>query len=138
MSTQNQNENCMPALGNLVWFEVPADDTARARAFYSGLFGWKAQKFPNMEYWHLDTGGPDATPDGGVIKRQHSGHSGITTYFAVASIDEGLAKVQKLGGSVAMPKTPVPGMGWFALCHDPEKNMFGLWQHDPSAPPKST
>ena len=124
--------NSIPA--SLVWFEVPADDVARAKNFYSELFGWKNDRMPGpMEYWHLDTGGPDASPDGGVIKRQNAGHRGITNYIAVASVNEWAAKVQKLGGQVCMPKTPAPGMGYFAICQDTEGNMFGLWESDSKA-----
>jgi predicted enzyme related to lactoylglutathione lyase len=28
---------------------------------------------------------------------------------------------------------PIPGVGWFALCVDPEGNRFGLMQSDESA-----
>jgi predicted enzyme related to lactoylglutathione lyase len=28
---------------------------------------------------------------------------------------------------------PVPSMGWFAACKDPEGNAFSLWQTDSSA-----
>ena len=42
-----------------------ADNLERAKAFYRDLFGWKMERFPGpIEYWHLDTGGPDAAPDG--------------------------------------------------------------------------
>jgi predicted enzyme related to lactoylglutathione lyase len=37
-------------------------------------------------------------------------------------------------GGEADDKMPVPGMGWFAQCKDPEGNSFGLWQTDSSAP----
>ena len=119
---------------NIVWFEVPADDVGRARNFYSELFGWKADKMPGpMDYWHFDTGGPDAAPDGGVMKRQNPGQRGITNYISVASVNEWATKVQKLGGQVCMPKTAVPNMGYFAICQDTEGNMFGIWEHDPNA-----
>jgi predicted enzyme related to lactoylglutathione lyase len=68
-----------------------------------------------------------------VIKRQNAGHRGITNYIAVASVNEWAAKVQKLGGQVCMPKTPAPGMGYFAICQDTEGNMFGLWESDSKA-----
>jgi len=124
----------MMNIGSIVWFEVPADDVARARDFYTQLFGWKTDKMPGPhDYWHLDTGGPDATPDGGVIKRQNAGHRGIASYVAVASVSEWAAKVQKLGGQVCVPKTQVPGMGYFAMCQDTEGNMFGLWETDPNS-----
>src|SRR5258706_12122612 len=80
--------------GSIVWFEIPADNPERAKSFYADLFGWKIEKFPGpMEYWHLDTGGADASPDGGVMKRQNPGQQGITTYFHVPSVDQFVAKV---------------------------------------------
>jgi predicted enzyme related to lactoylglutathione lyase len=75
----------------------------------------------------------DASPDGGVIKRQNAEHRGIASYISVASVSEWAAKVQKLGGQVCVPKTAVPGMGHFAMCQDTEGNMFGLWETDPNA-----
>jgi predicted enzyme related to lactoylglutathione lyase len=27
---------------------------------------------------------------------------------------------------------PVPGVGWLAYCKDPEGNIFGVMQNDPS------
>ncbi len=85
---------------SVVWFEVPADNVERARKFYGTLFGWKIEKFPGgMEYWHIDTGGADATPDGGMMKRQHPQH-GITTYISVPSVEKFMVKVQKLGGNL--------------------------------------
>jgi predicted enzyme related to lactoylglutathione lyase len=121
---------------NIVWFEIPADDPQRARKFYADLFGWKSDLMPGaeaMQYYHLDTGGPDASPDGGLMKRQNPGHRGITNYIAVASVNESVAKVQKLGGTVCMPKTAVPGMGFFAICLDPEGNTFAVWEKDANA-----
>lgn len=119
---------------NIVWFEIPADNVERARSFYGSLFGWKIEKFPGpMEYWHLDTGGADASPDGGLMKRQNPGQQGITTYISVPSVEEFAAKVQKLGGKICMPKTPVPQMGYFAICQDPENNTFALWEKNENA-----
>jgi catechol 2,3-dioxygenase-like lactoylglutathione lyase family enzyme len=43
---------------SIVWFEIPADNPERAKAFYSNLFGWKINPFPGGgDYWHIDTGG---------------------------------------------------------------------------------
>ena len=127
MTTENTNHG-------IVWFEIPADDVGRARSFYSSLFGWKLEKFPGpKEYWHLDTGGEDASPDGGLMKRQSPEQQGITNYINVPSVDQFAAKVQKLGGKVCMPKTAVPQMGYFAICQDPENNTFALWEKNENA-----
>src|SRR6185436_21101411 len=101
---------------NIVWFEIPADDPARAKKFYNSLFGWKINAFPGMEdYWHIDTAGADASPDGGLMRRKHPGQP-ITNYVLVDSVDKAAAKVQKLGGEICKPKTAVPQMGYFVIC----------------------
>jgi uncharacterized protein len=137
MSTQTQTKpksqknNGAPA--SIVWFEIPADNVERARTFYGKLFGWKIERFPGPKpYWHIDTGGADATPDGGMMERQHSGH-GITNYVAVPSVDEAAAKVKRLGGQICMEKTAVPEMGYFVVCNDTENNTFALWEVNESA-----
>ena len=117
----------------IVWFEIPADDPKRAKKFYGSLFGWKVQPFPGMtDYWHIDTGGGDETPDGGLMVRKHPGQP-ITNYMAVSSLDKSAAKVKKLGGTICKPKTAVPKMGYFVICQDTEDNMFALWESDTKA-----
>ena len=115
---------------NIVWFEIPADDVDRARTFYSKLFGWKINPIPTMpDYQHIDTGGPDASPDGGLMTRRHPGQA-ITSYVSVASVAKSAATVEKLGGKVCVPKSAVPQMGYFAICQDTEGNTFALWERD--------
>ena len=118
---------------NIVWFEIPADNPERAQKFYGKLFGWKINLFPGMkDYWHIDTGGADNTPDGGMMKRKHPGQP-ITNYILVPSVTRFMAKIEKLGGKICMPKTAVPGMGYFAICLDPEKNTFAIWEMNKGA-----
>ena len=118
---------------SIIWFEIPADDTARAKKFYGKLFGWKINPFPTMpDYQHIDTGGAEASPDGGLMKRMHPGHS-ITQYVLVASVDKASARVKKLGGEICRPKTAVPGMGYFVICQDTENNIFALWERNEKA-----
>ena len=114
-------------MASIVWFEIPADNNVeRAKSFYGSLFGWKIEKMPGpMEYWHLDTGGSNDSPDGGIMKRQNPQH-GINNYIGVPSVDEFTAKVEKLGGKVFTPKTAVPQMGYLAVCQDTEHNTFAL------------
>ena len=112
----------------IIWFEIPADQPERAQKFYGKLFGWKISPFPGVtDYWHIDTGGGDDTPDGGLMTRKHPGHT-ITNYVNVPSVTRAMAKVKKLGGEICSAKTPVPQMGYFAICKDPENNTFALWE----------
>src|SRR6266487_2978995 len=118
---------------SIVWFEIPADNPERAKAFYGNLFGWKINPFPGGgDYWHIDTGGADETPDGALKRRKHP-QEPITNYVGVDSVTEFSKKIEKLGGKICMAKTAVPQMGYFAVCQDTEGNPFGIWQTDPNA-----
>jgi len=116
----------MPA--SICWFEVPADDLDRAKKFYNSLFGWKFAKLPTAiaDYWHIDTAGENASPDGGLMPRMHPRQS-ITVYVSVPNVDKVVVKVRKLGGTICKPKTAVPHMGYFVICEDTEHNVFALW-----------
>jgi predicted enzyme related to lactoylglutathione lyase len=137
MSTQakpkaRQAKKSKSAAG-IVWFEIPADNIERARKFYGGLFGWKIEQFPGVpDYWHIDTGGGDDTPDGGMLPRKHATQP-ITNYVNVESVARAAAKVEKLGGKIMKPKTAVPQMGYFVICRDSEGNEFALWERNERA-----
>jgi uncharacterized protein len=137
MSTQTKAQSneakSSQSTSSLVWFEIPADNPDRAKKFYGSLFGWNIEPFPGMtDYWHIDTGGGDETPDGGLMTRKHP-QQPITNYVAVSSVDESAAKVEQLGGTICKPKTAVPQMGYFAICRDTEGNEFALWEKNESA-----
>jgi uncharacterized protein len=92
-----------------------------------------------MEYWIIsttDNKGNKAAIGGGMMKRhdppdQH--HQHITNFIDVSSVDEYSSKIEKLGGKVVVSKMAVPGMGYFAVCHDTENNSFGIWESNESA-----
>jgi hypothetical protein len=121
------------AATKLVWFEIPVDKPQRAQKFWGGMFGWKMNALPGRsDYWLMDTGAGKDGLNGGMIERKHQTQP-ITNYFAVPSVTKGMAKVEKLGGTVCMPKTAVPTMGYFAICRDTEGNEFALWEMNEKA-----
>ena len=116
--------------GQMVHLEIPARETAEARAFWSALFGWEFQAFEGgSEY--LMTRFSETT--GGAIMGDDGSTKGPRVYFDVDDINAGVSRVKELGGESSEP-APVPGNGWFATCKDVAGNDFGLWQNDPSAP----
>jgi len=118
----------------VIHFEIPADNPERAVEFYTKAFGWKIQKWPGpTDYWLVETG-PATEPgiNGGILKRPHPGAVTCNT-IGVASLDDALKAVESAGGKVAVPKMPIPGVGWLAYCLDPEGNQFGMMQNDPAA-----
>ena len=123
----------------VVHFEIHAEDPARAVSFYEKLFGWNFQKWDGpMEYWMVITG-PDGTPgiNGGLLKRQGNiDGQAVIAYVCtvdVANLDTTLASALENGATLAVPKMPIPGVGWLAYCKDTEGNIFGMMQADESA-----
>jgi uncharacterized protein len=121
--------------GRVVHFEIPFDDGDRARSFYAEAFGWQLQPMPEMDYT-LVMSGPsgDSGPteagfiNGGMIARSQAPTSAPTIAVDVESIDDTLKKIEELGGSTVVEKTPVGGMGFTAYVRDPEGNVIGLWE----------
>ena len=70
---------------------------------------------------------------GGLMKRQNPQQQGIMNYIDVRSVDEYSSKVERLGGKIVVPKMPVKGMGYFAVCLDTENNTFGIWETNSEA-----
>jgi predicted enzyme related to lactoylglutathione lyase len=113
--------------GKLVHFELPAQDTQRARDFWSSVFGWTWND-PGMagfEYWMTQT----SAEQGGAIYPSQQGERGPIVYFDSVDIDATLAAVRERGGTAA-EKMPIPEIGWFARCTDTEGNEFSVFQRD--------
>ena len=115
--------------GQVVHIEIPEDDTAEGRAFWSGLFGWEFEAFPGQSEYHMTR---VSEQQGAAITNMEPAKRGIRAYLDIADIKAGAARVSELGGT-SSEVMPVPGMGWFVVCSDPHGNEFGLWQNDPSA-----
>lgn len=122
-------------MAKVVHFEIPFDDKPRAMKFYAETLGWKLTDMPQMSYVMAETTevneqqmpkDPGAI-NGGLFQRPKEAPHPVI-YVAVDSIDDMLAKVQKAGGKVVTPNTPIPGMGAYARVSDPEGNVIGLFQ----------
>ncbi len=64
---------------------------------------------------------------GGLMKRQNPQQPNLN-YIDVSSIDEYSKKINELEGKVVLPKTEIPGYGFFVVCIDTENNAFALWE----------
>jgi predicted enzyme related to lactoylglutathione lyase len=115
--------------GKMVHVEIPAGDTTRAQEFWGSLFGWQWQAMEGPQEYHMTRLTEDS---GAAIQPAEGDKRGMRVYFDVDDINAASGRVRELGGQCE-DAMPVPSMGWFALCQDPEGNDFGLWQTDPSA-----
>lgn len=105
--------------------EWSSTDLQRTKSFLSGLFGWKFRYF-GEDYLSFDT--PEG-PGGGIMRvdRVRPGESPYV-YIEVEEIEPYLERAKKLGGGVAVPKTEIPTIGWFAHLTDPDGNVVGVFQ----------
>jgi len=108
--------------------ELNTDDVGEAKKFYTGLFDWKLEDMPmgpGMTYTMIQ---PATGPGGGMQQKpMPAAPSAWLLYIDVADIDATVEKAKKLGGTVIVPKTPIPNMGAFAILTDPSGAAFGLY-----------
>lgn len=108
--------------------EIPSTDTAKSKAFYEGVFGWKVEVDPETNY-AMWTG--ESQPGGGfnpVKEACKCGESGCMVYIFVASIDDKAKEIEAAGGKITTPKAPVGDMGWYAIFEDPAGGVVGLYE----------
>jgi predicted enzyme related to lactoylglutathione lyase len=115
----------------IVHIELPANDTKAASEFYSNLFGWKIDHDPNFDYYQFR---PESGPGGGFVNPSPATEMNIAyepgkvlVYVASDDIEASLAKAESLGAKTVLPKTEIPGVGWFAVFSDPTGNNIGLY-----------
>ena len=126
-----------------IHFEIHTENPERAIAFYEKMFGWRFTKWDGpAAYWIVDTTNGDASEpgiDGGMVRRMGGGPKDGAAVNAwvctvgIDSVDASIGTAQQLGGTLALPKMPVPGVGWLAYVKDPDGNILGLMQSDASA-----
>ena len=123
-------------MDKVIHFEVPFEDGERATSFYREAFGWQLNAMPQFQYVLVQTTPTDETGNvtdagainGGMLERQGPITAPVIT-IGVSDLDEALARIEKLGGKVAIGRQPVGEMGFSAYFHDTEGNLIGLWQN---------
>ncbi len=117
--------------GAFCWVELGATNTAAAREFYTGLFGWTVEDVPmgpGETYTMFKTQGQQHAAMY-ALRPEHAGvppHWAI--YVATADADACAAKVKELGGTVLAGPFDVRTSGRMAMCKDPQGATFALWQ----------
>lgn len=121
-------------MSTVTHFEIHVDDADRAVKFYQDVFEWKIEKWDGpVDYWMIaahEEGQPGI--DGAITLRSNM-PGNTTNTINVTDVDEYVAKIESSGGKVIAPKMTIPGIGYMAYCQDPDDNVFGIMQMDPSA-----
>ena len=116
------------------YFEIPVSHLERAIGFYEHVFdvsldhtkvdGYEMALFPES----LDVKGSS----GALVKGDVyvPGKAGPILYFSVLSIDEILARLESVSGTVLYPKKSIGKDGFVAEIEDSEGNRIALHQAD--------
>jgi len=113
----------------VTWFEIPTTNFERATQFYEAVLDVKLRAFPGPEPCNMFP-----IQDGGVggciVHRalQKPTADGALVYLnAEGKLDASLKRAEKLGATVLVPRTEIPGgFGYYACLQDSEGNHVGL------------
>ncbi len=113
------------------WFEIPVKDFNRAMTFYSTVLGEDVTEIPmpDMKYGVLPYDRDKNGIGGAIIETslQKPSTEGTTIYLnGGENLSTPLARVEKAGGKVVMPKTKIGENGFMALFLDTEGNKLAL------------
>jgi predicted enzyme related to lactoylglutathione lyase len=120
------------------WFEIPVKNMKRAKEFYETILdiklvdtggekeGEEMVLFPRLP--DLPMGRSDMV-SGSLFKgrRLRPSGDGILIYLnANPSIDKAIARIERAGGKIILPKTKNPA-GWVCIFTDTEGNKMGIY-----------
>jgi hypothetical protein len=111
----------------VVHFEISGKSGAALSEFYGKLFEWPIQHEPSMNYWMVPAQG-EGSIGGGIAQPDGEVPNNVTIYVQVDDLQTYLDRAEALGGTTAVPPTPIPGIGEFAMFIDPEGNCIGLFK----------
>jgi predicted enzyme related to lactoylglutathione lyase len=119
-------------------FSVNADDVARARRFYSEVFGWTFESWGPPEFFLIHSKGKSGPGVQGALQKRREivkGRPmvGFECTIAVDDIDRAYAAVVESGGKIVMQKSTIPGVGTLFFFEDTEGNIAGAMQYDEKA-----
>ncbi len=127
-------------------FEVHATDPHTLIDFYSAVFGWRFERFGEMDYWAILTVDPESDDhmyhiNGGLTRRigpRPEADAPVGSYVNVIGVGDAQATWDAAiaaGAIEALPLADVPGVGVLGYLRDPDHNLFGILQPAPGSMP---
>jgi predicted enzyme related to lactoylglutathione lyase len=110
----------------LFHWELMVNDVAKAKEFYSNVFDWEIDQEHFPHYPLIKTG--EAPGGAMMVKPSFVASPALNVYFHVRDIESTLTRALVLGATVVAPKTPIIGIGFWAMFADPDGIVVGLIQ----------
>jgi predicted enzyme related to lactoylglutathione lyase len=109
----------------VVHLQLRTPNLPRATAFYTQLFGWRAEnvRVCSKAYLALELG---RELDGGVVERDEAEASWLP-YVEVPELGVALARARRLGARVVVGPREGPA-GWRAVIEAPDGAEIAFWQ----------
>jgi predicted enzyme related to lactoylglutathione lyase len=112
------------------WFEIPASDLKRAKAFYETVLGVDLELNRmgplHMAWFPMAQNAPGAAGTLAQMEGYTPSHEGTLVYFSVQDIASTLGLAERHGGKTLMPKMPIGQHGHIAHFEDSEGNRLGI------------
>ncbi|MEO0062797.1 MAG: hypothetical protein RLZZ08_1357 [Pseudomonadota bacterium] len=127
--------------GHPIWYELMVPDVAGIAPMYRAVLGWaipaQGMAMPSGSEYRMIVRG-DGGNAGGVLTispamADQGARPTWLLYFHVADVDDAVATATKLGATVHMPPTTMPGTGRMAMLADPGGAPFYVMT--PTPPP---
>jgi predicted enzyme related to lactoylglutathione lyase len=119
------------APGTFCWTELASKNTAAAKKFYQGIFGWKLKEVPMGDAGTYTIFLVD-DKDAAAMYELDGKHKNIPphwgAYISVANADDSVGKIKSAGGKVVEGPFDVMDIGRMAVLQDPTGAHFSVWQ----------
>jgi predicted enzyme related to lactoylglutathione lyase len=113
----------------LTWTELHTRDAETAKAFYEGLLGWKGHTDESGYTMFINADGRNCC---GMVVMDENYPPEVpphwVPYFGVENIEDSLAKIKELGGTVIAGPIPASETMSIGLAMDPSGASFNLTQ----------
>jgi uncharacterized protein len=116
--------------GTLCWADLSTPDPERAKAFYSGLFGWQIMpgEKDTSGYLHIKNGEHFIGGVPPAAHRQPGMPSHWLAYFQVDDVDATANKAKEMGARLFLPPMSMEGVGRFSVIADPQGAAFAIFK----------
>jgi uncharacterized protein len=109
----------------IVRWQILSPDPQNVTTFYEKLFSWKSSDANALGYRELRTGVPSSI-DGGVWPAPAGSTPFVQLFIEVEDVDASMARAEKLGAKVLVPKSVLPDGDTMAVLQDPSGMSFGI------------
>ncbi len=123
----------MKTPGKFSWNEILTSDIAKAKGFYSELFGWSAIQTemgpPGHKYVLFQKNGENVA---GLASNQLGDWGDPSprwaSYVTVEDLKSSLARAKQLGGTLVSGPQEIPNIGQYAVIADPTGATLALYE----------